>query len=560
MSRQIKWNTYKLESVAQLISGRTPEREQKEYYADEGTPWVKIENLDLGFITQTAEYLSEKGREKVNLVPKNSVLFSIVGTVGKVGIAGKELATNQQIVSFIFDEEKVLPMYGYYCLRYHADKIRRLSDQTTMALISRKTLGQYRIHVPQDLQRQEKIVKTLEMFESYARKKEDLRKQMDRYEQILFWKMFHQEIRFHETLLLKECLREPIGLGVSKEEEPEGEAAFIRANDFQKPYLCRNVLADQDIEFDKKYHLQEGDVLLRNGRLFLAEKQQNPLYIERNILCIRTKHNQLLPEVLYGWLNLPDIAQTLYTERKSGESRKRPIRASELERMQIPYFSMKKQEEFARFLKKIRQIQRLLDREIAYAWNVFQGVARQSLEMPKEFEGKNVNLADDGSSVDTWNRGEENPIAAEEETDNSVAAARLILAVLCGWVPKDERKIPYCQKRQQIFGKAQQYFHPVALSFVTKQGQEEYLLVRDFLTYHAQSLCQTWTDPLACLKKMRKEDKIIDAHLAFQGETEIATEAVWNDDMVKEMAREGLLLLTLYSGFEDYEGLWNHRK
>ena len=78
-----KKNMYKLESLARLISGRTPEREQKEYYAETGTPWVKIENLDQGYIRETAEYLSEQGKEKVNLVPENSVLFSIVGTVGK---------------------------------------------------------------------------------------------------------------------------------------------------------------------------------------------------------------------------------------------------------------------------------------------------------------------------------------------------------------------------------------------------------------------------------------------------------------------------------------------
>ena len=78
-----KKNMYKLESLARLISGRTPEREQKEYYAETGTPWVKIENLDQGYIREASEYLSEQGKEKVNLVPENSVLFSIVGTVGK---------------------------------------------------------------------------------------------------------------------------------------------------------------------------------------------------------------------------------------------------------------------------------------------------------------------------------------------------------------------------------------------------------------------------------------------------------------------------------------------
>lgn len=72
-----KKNMYKLESLARLISGRTPEREQKEYYAETGTPWVKIENLDQGYIREASEYLSEQGKEKVNLVPENSVLFPL---------------------------------------------------------------------------------------------------------------------------------------------------------------------------------------------------------------------------------------------------------------------------------------------------------------------------------------------------------------------------------------------------------------------------------------------------------------------------------------------------
>lgn len=535
-----KWNEYKLESVALLVSGRTPEREQKEYYACEGTPWVKIENLDQGFITKATEYLSEKGREKVNLVPKNSVLFSIVGTVGKVGIAGTELATNQQIVSLIFDEEKVLPLYGYYYLRYYAEEIKKLSNQTTMALISRKTLGQYRMRVPESLEVQQSIVDTLSKFENYARKKEALREQISRYESVLFWKMFAQELRFHEKLPLKEFLRESIGTGIPKGEEPEGDFPCIRANAFQKPYLEQMISQENtDISLDDSYRLQGGDVLVRNGRLFLAEKQEHAIYMERNILCIRTKSQQLLPEVLYGWLQVPEIAQTLYTERKAGESRKRPIRASELERMQIPYFSMEKQKEFARFLKKIRQIQRSLDQEIIYAWKVFQAAAFRCLEQRK---------------LDIKEKKQESEaiieVSEEQKEDVRIQIARLILAVLCGWSPKDERTGQYCQARREIFRKAQPYFQPVAFSLAAGDIQEEYLLVRDFLTYHSAKICEEWENPLEFLKSLLNRGSVPEAHLAFQGEHGISTDADWSEGQMKEMAKEGLLLLTVYSGLE----------
>ena len=151
---------------------------------------------------------------------------------------------------------------------------------------------------------------------------------MNLYESLLFEKMFGQEIRFHEKLALKEFLRESIGTGIPKLEEPESEFPCIRANDFQKPYLCENheeefeegSLLGEGILPNFKYQVQEGDVLLRNGKLFLAEEQKYALYIERNILCIRTKKGQLLPEVLYGWLCLPQISQLLYAERKQGEN------------------------------------------------------------------------------------------------------------------------------------------------------------------------------------------------------------------------------------------------
>lgn len=260
-----KKNMYKLESLARLISGRTPEREQKEYYAETGTPWVKIENLDQGYIRETAEYLSEQGKEKVNLVPENSVLFSIVGTVGKVGIAGRELATNQQIVSLIFDETRVLPLYGYYALRYHAEEIRKLSNQTTMALISRKTLGQYRIYVPDSLEKQQEIVDKLRRFEEIKLKKEEMRSRMEQYEQVLFQRIFASQLRYGEKARLRNYLKEPVGTGIPKNEEPNGEFPCVRLENFRKTYLTgphagekAEVNAGADWAIEEKYRVWPG--------------------------------------------------------------------------------------------------------------------------------------------------------------------------------------------------------------------------------------------------------------------------------------------------------------
>lgn len=555
MDKKEKWNYYKLDSVARLVSGRTPERERKEYYAPVGTPWVKIENLDQGYITEAAEYLSDEGREKVNLVPRDSVLFSIVGTIGKVGIAGKELATNQQIVALIFDPEKIYPLYGYYFLRLHAEKIRKLSNQTTMALISRKTLGKYRIYAPENLDIQRKIVEKLEKFQNYVDKKKNLCRYMAAYEQKMFLKMFGQEVQYHEKLPLREFLTEDVGSGIPKNEDEDKDIPCIRSGEFSHTYLTDAVLEKwknrgMTEEMPAEWLVQGDDLLLRNGRLLLVDELEVPVAYERNVLRIRTRKEQLLPEVLYAYLGLAQMQPVLYGERKEGDMRKRPIRASELERLQIPYFTWEKQKQFAACLRKSRQIQKSLDRELAYAEKILFTVS-EILLSGRKLENQKIQSTESLARL--------NNVKKEENTDQGVVC-RLILAVLCGWSPQDERTGEYCRKRQEIFRIAQPYFHPVAFSFVSIHGQKEYLVERDFLAYYSSVFCEKDEQPLDLLRTIlqkRETGELLDAHLAFQGEESICTEADWKEETVRTMAARGLRLLAEYSGLGACGFLWN---
>lgn len=586
-----KKNMYKLESLARLISGRTPEREQKEYYAETGTPWVKIENLDQGYIREASEYLSEQGKEKVNLVPENSVLFSIVGTVGKVGIAGRELATNQQIVSLIFDETRVLPLYGYYALRYHAEEIRKLSNQTTMALISRKTLGQYRIYVPDSLEKQQEIVDNLQRFEEIKLKKEEMRSRMERYEQVLFQRIFASQLRYGEKAKLRNYLKEPVGTGVPKNEEPNGEFPCVRLEDFRKTYLTglhagekAEENAGADWAIDDKYRVCPGDVLLRNGKLILVDQAEDPLYLDRSVLRIVPDQGQILPEALYAYLSQSCMSEVLYGARKEGDNRKRPIRAAEVEKLILPHLSMKKQEDYSRCLKKIREIERNLDREIALAEAAFSGMGwlllrkepeeeakaetvsgveteeaqkkdMETMKVPEQEAGE-ADQAEAGGQEETpevvsGNAGQRTKRKRMELSKEQKRTAHLVLGVLCCWAPRDERTGAYCKRRQEIFRIAQPYFQPAAVSFADKKGQREYLLEKDFLTYRNEELSKRYDTPIYLLQELLQEGENgnpQDAHLAFQGEDGIATDELWSTAQIRQMAVHGWEMLMEYSG------------
>jgi len=87
-----------------------------------------------------------------------------------------------------------------------------------MALISRKTLGQYRITIPESLEEQQQILEQLQKFENYSKKKEKIREKISQYETLLFEKMFCDEIQYHEKLTLREFLRESVFSGGQRKE------------------------------------------------------------------------------------------------------------------------------------------------------------------------------------------------------------------------------------------------------------------------------------------------------------------------------------------------------
>ena len=101
---------------------------------------------------------------------------------------------------------------------------------------------------------------------------------------------------------------------------------------------------------------------------------------------------------------------------------------------------------------------------------------------------------------------------------------------------------------------AQPYFQPAALSFVTKQGQQDYLLERDFLAYHSEKISKEWVTPLELLRKLLEQyerEDVTDAHLAFHGEKGICTEADWDLEVVLRMAKESWKLMAEFSGYRE---------
>ena len=89
-----------------VVTGNTPPTKDIENYENGTYLWASPADLGtIKSITETKTMLSAQGFSKTRTLPKGSVLVTCIGsTIGKAGMATKEMSTNQQINSIVVNE------------------------------------------------------------------------------------------------------------------------------------------------------------------------------------------------------------------------------------------------------------------------------------------------------------------------------------------------------------------------------------------------------------------------------------------------------------------------
>lgn len=92
-------------------SGGTPTSSVKKYY-DGNIPWLVIGDLNDNYINTSDKTITQFGLENssAKLVPKGTLLLAMYGSIGKLGIAGMPLATNQAI-AFALENKEINTKY-----------------------------------------------------------------------------------------------------------------------------------------------------------------------------------------------------------------------------------------------------------------------------------------------------------------------------------------------------------------------------------------------------------------------------------------------------------------
>ena len=126
----------KAEDFYNINIGKTPPRKEQVWFSSNSSDYIWVSISDLGscgrFVFTSSEFLTHEAIKKHNiiLVPKDTILLSFKLTIGRVGIAGTELTTNEAIARFITSDEN--REYTYFLLKgYNYEKLGSTSSIAT---------------------------------------------------------------------------------------------------------------------------------------------------------------------------------------------------------------------------------------------------------------------------------------------------------------------------------------------------------------------------------------------------------------------------------------------
>jgi type I restriction enzyme S subunit len=105
---QEDWEEVPLKDVVDIAIGRTPPRQEHQWFSESeiDVKWISIKDMgnDGVYIFKTSEYLTKEAVRQFNIpvIPEDTVVLSFKMTLGRVAITTQEMLSNEAIAHFKF--------------------------------------------------------------------------------------------------------------------------------------------------------------------------------------------------------------------------------------------------------------------------------------------------------------------------------------------------------------------------------------------------------------------------------------------------------------------------
>jgi type I restriction enzyme S subunit len=160
------WELKKLDEVFDISIGRTPPRQERNWFSKDpkDIKWVSIKDMGASglYIQNTEEYLTKEAISKFNIpvIPKNTLIVSFKLTIGRLAITTEEMLSNEAIAHLKNNKNIVSSEYTYLFFKiYNFDSLG--STSSIANAVNSKSIKRIEILIPKkDLVRKfESIIK-----------------------------------------------------------------------------------------------------------------------------------------------------------------------------------------------------------------------------------------------------------------------------------------------------------------------------------------------------------------------------------------------------------------
>jgi len=375
------WNVRKLKDVIiKAKSGGTPRRNVPEYW-NGNIPFAKAQDITKSdkYLYNTEEFITEKGLENSNawIVPKDSLLLTIYGSIGFVAINKISVATNQQIIGIIPNKNIVDIEFLYYWYLYFKPYWSRFIKKDAVPHLTLEIVLNSSIPIP-PLEEQKKIAEILNTVDSIIIDTTNLIEKLRVIKEktlnlLITGKIWHKEFKDTEIgkipknweiVKLEEIAvdiyRYPTYYNIKyvsmNEGVPEVRAELIKENGELEDDLSKYRFISK--ETSKRFYrtiLHEGDFVLSVrgtlGKVAIVPKFLEGANITANLMKISLNRLKCYPPFFKQFFLSDFFKKNL--DNISSQTTIKTIQASKLKLIKIPLPPLEEQKKIAEILSTI---------------------------------------------------------------------------------------------------------------------------------------------------------------------------------------------------------------
>lgn len=388
------WQYASLGDLVAIKGGGTPSRNVESYW-NGGIPWATVKDFKSDVILTTEENISGLGVEEsaTNVIPKGTIIIPTRMALGKVAIAGTDLAINQDIKALALKNKKSITTdFLFWFLRSSADDFERAGKGATVKGITIDFLKSVQVPLP-PLETQKHIARVLELADQLRKQAQQMESELSQLAQSLFLEMFGDPVKAAgkwKTLSLKSISKKfndgPFGSNLKSEHYVDNGVRVIRLQNIAAGAFVdkdKAYISEEHAESLNKFWCKAGDIVIAtlgdpNLRACIIP-EEIPLAMNKAD-CVHCVPNPDIVETewLMCYLNLPQTLSIIANDLH-GQTRTR-ISSGQLAKLQVPIPPLKEQKLFTERMAQIRDIQETSEQQKAKIEESFESLMQRAFK------------------------------------------------------------------------------------------------------------------------------------------------------------------------------------